>query len=253
MIRLFICTPAYLGKVNVQYAVSLAETYRILGGYGIDVKFKLSTSGSLLCAERNRLTEEFMLSGATHMLCIDADLGWNAESVLNMFKYQEDFVVGCYPARRGKDFLFRPIFNSDNKMQRNEKGLFPMQYVPAGFMLIKRCVIEKMREYFPELKFVPKDQANAPHPFGYSLFETKVMEGEFWGEDYIFCHRAAQAGIKIFCDPTIQFDHDGIQGSLIEALVEQPKNNTQQILENKSPEPISILTIEHQETQPEAT
>jgi len=226
MIKLFICTPAYEGKVNVQYAISLTETYAHLLSKGIECVIRINTSGSLLCAERNRLTEMFYQSDCTHMLCIDGDLGWPPECVFKFLEKDLDFIAGCYPSRKENTFLFRPRFNPDSSLVINkEKEVIEMESVPAGFMLIKRCVIEKLRDDNPDLVFCPKNTSHMTDhgkivSKGYCLFETKLINGEFWGEDYVFCLRAKESGFKIWCDPLIVFDHDGRVGALVEALTQ---------------------------------
>lgn len=214
--HILIATPAYSGKVNVQYALALADTIGLLRASGIAVSTKIVTSGSLLVAERNRLMEFFWQSGATHILCIDGDLGWPAQAVLAMLQTNKDFVAGVYPARGVKAFTFRPVMDARGAIVQ-EKHLLKMEYIPAGFMLISRETIGKMRDKFPELYYSPKDP-NSEKESTFCLFNTEVWEGEFWGEDYVFCRRAREAGVDIWVDPLIQFDHDGNIGSLMEIL-----------------------------------
>lgn len=217
MTKIFLCTPAYDGKVNVQYAIALTETVMLLSAFDIQVQIKINASSSLLVAERNRLTEAFMESDCTHMLCIDSDLGWPAQAVNAMIEKDVEFIAGVYPSRRDNEFTFRPIFNEDHSVLTSEKKLLGMMYVPAGFMLIKRSAIEKMREKFPDLYFQPKVEAPA-FAKGYCFFNTEVWEGEFWGEDYYFCRKAREAGVNIWVDPFIEFDHNGVRGSLTNVL-----------------------------------
>lgn len=222
-IKLFLATPAFDGKVNVPYAIALAETLSLLNSQGIEVKIQVHSSGSLLVAERNRLNKAFLATDCTHMLCIDSDIGWPAQAVIGLLKHDMDFVAGLYPARGNvKEFLFRPTYKGEDKtLLFNEKGLIQMQYIPAGFMLIKRHVIERMNVHFSNLYFEPKDQ-NLKSENGYCLFDTEVRDGEFWGEDYVFCGRAREAGFEIWIDPMIQFNHAGNIGMFAEMLVEKP-------------------------------
>lgn len=216
--KIFLATPAFEGKTNVQYAISLAETTLLLARNHIHVQYQITTSGSLLCAERNRLVEAFMKSDCTHMLCVDSDLGWPPQAVIEMLKKDCEFIAGVYPARKERSFLFRPsLQENDSIFIDKSKGLLKMEYIPAGFMLLKRSVIEKMISKFPETRFEPKDK-NLPS--GYALFNTEIMDGEFWGEDYVFCRRAREAGVEIWVDPIIQFDHSGNIGMLLEALTD---------------------------------
>lgn len=223
--KLFIATPAFDGKTHIPFAVSLAETVSLCAKNHIQVELCIVASGSLLCAERNRLIQAFLKSDCSHMLCIDSDLGWPAKAVLAMISKQVPFIAGVYPSRVEKSFLFRPSVNPDTSLfVDKEKGLIRMDYIPAGFMLLRRDVIEKMIADYPERKFVPKDP-NAPA--GVALFNTELHEGEFWGEDYVFCRLARQSGFDIWVDPMIQFNHAGNIGMLAEVLTDKPPEKTE--------------------------
>lgn len=220
MTKLFIATPAYDGKVNVQFAIALAETRVLLEKHGIPAAIRIHTTGSLLCAERNRLLEVFMETDCTHILLIDSDLGWPAEKVLECLQKDVDMIAGCYPSRKEHTFLFRAIHNKDKTIVFDQdKQLIELEAAGAGFMLIKREVIEKMRKQFAHLYYCPKDQSQiVPEgramTRGYALFNTEVIDGEFWGEDFVFCRRIRECGYRIWTDPFIQFDHGGNVASL---------------------------------------
>lgn len=223
MQKVFLATPAYDGKVHVQFSIALAETHTVLSINGIGLQIQINCSGSLLVAERNRLLEAFVNSDCTHLLCVDSDLGWPANAVLEMLKHDVDIVCGCYPTRADNMFLFRSCVNEDKSLVKNEKGLIKAEYVPAGFMLIKREAILAMRDHFPELKFVPKQEVKGSFS-GYCLFNTEVWEGEFWGEDYYFCRKARESGFDIWIDPLIEFDHAGVRGCMMACLSHNKPN-----------------------------
>jgi len=221
--KIFIATPAFDGKTHVQYTIALAETCMLLATNRIEYKISVNCSGSLLIAERNRLNKAFLESDCTHMLCIDSDLGWPAIAVLKMLEHDVDFVAGLYPARGEKTFLFRGVHKEDGALETNGKSLLKMEYIPAGFMLMKRCVLEKMTQHFAHLYFQPKAE-KLKDEWGHCLFETEVRDGEFWGEDYVFCRRARECGFDIWIDPLIQFDHAGNIGMFAEMITnEKPK------------------------------
>jgi len=219
MVKIFIATPAFEGKVHVPFAISLAETTLMLSMHQIGVQFQIVTSGSLLEAERNRLVDAFLKSDCTHMLCLDSDLGWPPQAVLALLQKNEDFIAGVYPNRIDKSFTFRPKTEEDGKIVTNpEKGLLEMEYIPAGFMLIKRCVFERIIEKFPDLTFTPKAKDVPP---GFAFFLCEIWEGEFWGEDYTFCRRARESGTRIWIDPMIQFNHAGNIGCITSVLMDK--------------------------------
>jgi hypothetical protein len=228
MTKIMIATPAYSGTVTIPYALSYTQTTTTLQMHGIDVVPVIVASGSLLVAERNRLIQTFWESDCTHLLCVDADLGWPVQAVLSMLDTKKEFVAGVYPARgNSREFIFRPVKTAQGTLVQDEtyKHLLKMEYIPAGFMLIARSAIAKMRDKHPHLYYEPKDKRNNPEP-GYCFFNTEVWEGEFWGEDFVFCRRAREAGVDIWVDPLIQFDHAGTVGMLRQALTPHPPEQT---------------------------
>ena len=222
MTKIFIATPAFDGKVNVSYACSLADTRLYLAANSIECIVRIHVSGSLLVRERNDLVKAFLETDCTHMLCIDSDIAWNAVDVKRMVDMEEPFVAALYPARGpDKCFLFRGVYGENKRMDISEKKLLEMEYIPAGFMMIKRIVFESMILQMPEIYYEPKDES-LKHTKGHMFFGIELWEGEFWGEDYVFCRRARQCGFKIWIDPTIVLDHAGVKGSFIECLTEKP-------------------------------
>lgn len=223
--HIFIASPAFGGKVNVQFALSLIELNFKLRENGISVTNNIAKSGSLLVAERNKLVEEFFRSDATHALFIDSDLGFPAQAVIEMLNADKEFIAGVYPARTSTDdveYLIRPKLDEKDHLIF-EKHLLAAEYIPAGFMLISREAIQKMRDKFPELYYEPKAE-HRKEEHCYMLFNTEIYDGEFWGEDYVFCRKAREAGIDIWVDPLIEFDHDGKRGVLIEFIKSMAEN-----------------------------
>jgi hypothetical protein len=93
---------------------------------------------------------------------------------------------------------------------------------PTGFLLIKRDVITKMHEKFPELKCV-NDHQNKDLDEYYAIFDCLIDPDSkrYLSEDYAFCRRWQQMGGQIFADVMTVLGHVGnirFQGSLEERL-----------------------------------
>jgi hypothetical protein len=220
-LKFFIGTPAYDGRVHVQYAMMLMDIDEILKSNGHQVIIRIPTMGSLLVANRNRLVEMFWQSGADWLVCIDSDLSFDAKHILEIVNSGKKVFAGVYPLRDHKSFVFRPVTDDTGKIDQCPKtGYLKMEYVPAGFMMIHRSVIEKMREMYPQLYYESK--VDNPISKGFAFFDTEIYDGEFWGEDYVFCRRVTAAGFDIWTDPNILFNHAGVIGSFIEALTDDP-------------------------------
>ena len=228
--KLFIATPAFDGKTHIQYTVALADTQLLLSQHGVETKIVITSCGSRLDFERARLCKAFLQSDCTHMLCIDSDLGWPPVAVVKLLEQDEDCVGGLYPARnRPTDapiFYFRATCKEDGSVVQHpfKQPLLQMQYIPAGFVLIKRRVFEAIIDKFPELYFEPKHESLIQEN-GHLFFHGYIWEGELWGEDYNFCRRVRDCGFKIYIDPLIQFDHAGRIGSFMDVLSQTPIKN----------------------------
>jgi len=223
---IYAATPSYDAMVHHTYAVALSETCALVRASGVGMTPSLSVASSLLCKTRNLILKFFMESGATHLLCIDGDLGWPAPMVLAMLHSDKDLICGVYPARDpgttdGKNqYIFIPEEKEDGSMV-TEGELIKALYVPAGFMLIKRVVIERLIEKFPERYANPKNPKHEKEDM-HVFFNTELYEGEFWGEDFTFSRLVRESGTDIWVDPRIEFTHAGRRGRLLDSLVSGP-------------------------------
>lgn len=212
MIKLMIATPAQRGQLDIEYAYSFAKTLHDLSEKNIPVSVILRRSGSLLISERNKILWQFWTSDCSHLLCIDADIGWNSDDVFSMLNRDKKMIGGCYHSKGNQGFLFRPI--SYDHVDIEPDGLILAKAIPFGFVMISRQAIGMMIDNFPDLYYKSVDEKDE----GYGLFNTMVEDGQFWGEDYSFCLRANKSGVELWIDPSIELSHDGKKEKLIDAL-----------------------------------
>lgn len=193
---------------------------------GIRVTTRMSCDGAVIVTERNRLITQFLETECTHILCVDSDISWPSIAVEAMLNEDKDFIAGVYPSRIG-DNIFKYVPTADpitgNKYIK-DRHLIKADYVPAGFMLIKRAVIEKMIEKFPESHYTAYDDGIA-NTDRWLLFDTEIINGEFWGEDFVFCRKAREAGFDIWVDTYIQFIHADKVGKLANILAQEEHEN----------------------------
>ena len=82
---------------------------------------------------------------------------------------------------------------------------------PTGIMLIKREVLKKIMEKFPELKIknsiFPKPGDD--HEYYYNFFDFKFEDGYSVGEDVSFCKLVRQAGFKLYANTASFTKHHG--------------------------------------------
>jgi hypothetical protein len=155
-----------------------------------------------------------------------------------MLQHDKDVIVGAYPKKeldwssikdavaRGLDdgslkdtaanYAINPAwdYNKETKTRRLDiqDGLVKLKDAGTGFMLIKRSVIEKMIESYPELYF--NNDLHFEEEFAkwtYLFFDTMHEEDtkRYLSEDYAFCRRWQKLGGDIWLDPLVKLDHVG--------------------------------------------
>lgn len=205
---LSICTPCYGGQITEKHYVSMVSF--TIACMKNDMKFSIETMAneSLVTRARNNLVAKMMLNPkATHLMFIDADVGFNTESVYKLIAHDKDVVGGIYPKKSFEpDYVFNPTPGA-----KREGDLLEVDDIGTGFLLIKRSVFETMMGKFPNLKY--KNALNLDpesEKFMYALFDTHIDDqGNYLSEDYTFCERWRGLGGKIYADTSIQLTHTG--------------------------------------------
>ena len=211
---LIVATPSYDGKVVTQFAEGLAELSHALAQRDAGFGFSVISGHSLIGMARNLLAARFLAnSDTTHLMWIDADVGFCAQDALRLLGHDLDVVAGLYPLKsfEGPAFSFHPIMTSSTTVWRDRAtGCIDAEAAPGGFTLVKRHVYMQMIEAYPETKiWVTPD-----NPWLYDFFPTR-LEGNspetcsYLGEDLGFCKRWRAIGGQVWIDSTIKLRHHG--------------------------------------------
>jgi len=208
--KLMIAIPCYDGKVNIKTAFALAQLIPDAEKYGVSVQLAHLSGCSLITKARNMLVATFMESDCTDLLFVDADVVINPRAVLQLLALStdKDITSGMYP-RRGSDrkFFLDFYLNEKNEFEFDHYGMMRVKNTATGFMLIRRHVLEHMIAKHPEWQY-KNDVHNRTET---ALFDLQIVNGEYYGEDYLFCMRAREDGFKVFIDPSISLPHIGTE------------------------------------------
>lgn len=196
-------TPAYGGKFDMPYIKSMAYTGALLERQGLDFFTVFVPNDSLIHKARNSIVRAFLTeTTATHLLFVDADMGWDPDAVVRLLSHDKE-IVGAAGIRKEDpiSFCYRP--HPERKIC-NETGCWQVESIGTGFLLIARTAIEKMIAAYPELKYTDAKDVEF-----HALFYNELAHGKDWSEDYTFCRRWDALGGEIWMDPTIALDHVG--------------------------------------------
>jgi len=230
--HIFIATPCYGGLVTQTYMQSVIALMHHAATAGFDLSLAMLGHDALITRSRNTLLGQFMDSpSASHILFIDADIGFEAAHVERMLAFGKDVVAGIYPLktfhfgsqaqarmRAGEPIatagmLYVGCLCKGDELE-HEDGFATGVYAGTGFMLIRRNVITRMIEAYPETRY---SQIHAfPFPERkegprYALFDCMIdpASGVYLSEDYAFCKRWRDIGGKIWLDTKSRLTHSG--------------------------------------------
>ena len=158
----------------------------------VSVSLNLLGRDSLITRARNTLVPQFMtVPQATHLMFIDADIGFEPELVHRMLTFDEDVVGGMYPA---KALNWNPpdkVAHSEppNLATLNYVGRFCERdalerrgpfatgvYAATGFMMIKRQAIAQLVAACPQYAYT-SDHVYMPDKAErkcHALFECRI-------------------------------------------------------------------------------
>jgi hypothetical protein len=153
-------------------------------------------NGAFLPVSRDVLTAHFLRSNATHLLCVDSDIGFAAADVQKLLEARQDFVSGLY-AKKTDD---RPLATPLRKHRQGD--LLEAHYAAAGFLLLTRSCIEQLVAAHAELAY------DTPQGRVWALW-SPFFDVHPYGEDAAFCKRWQRLGGKIWAHARVIVKHYG--------------------------------------------
>ena len=227
-----VATPCYGGLVNQNYMLSILKLVQFASGGEFDLDVVLLGGDSLITRSRSVLVARFLDNPrATHLMFVDADIGFEPDQFLRLLRFDKEFVAGAYPLKQidwralprrtvagetlaaaGLSYVGKPC---QGEQLRREGGFATATYAGTGFQLIRRSVFETMIVAHPELKFRAVHTLTNETPKSenlYALYECAIdpETGDYLSEDYAFCRRWRALGGEIWLDLQSRLSHSGM-------------------------------------------
>ena len=207
--RVHMCMPCYGGQLTESTFMSYIKWANMARQLGIDWTVETMTNESLISRARNTLTAKFLhTKESTHLMFIDADIGWEPWHLLVMLNAQKDVIGGLYPM---KSLPVKWCVNGiPGQVEDPDSSLIEVSKTGTGFLLIKRDVFEKM-EGHPAVKPFANDIGLPAelNPYMKTYFDTAVREGRYYSEDWTFCENWRDLGGQIWVDKRVLLRHTG--------------------------------------------
>jgi hypothetical protein len=232
-IRLVVATPCFGGQVSTLYLSSMLNLQRQLHGMpGVELVVQVRDGDALITRARANLVGLFLDDPkATHLLFVDADIGFDLEQVARLISCGADVCAGIYPIKRinwekarrtieaGRPNIRSAVLDYVLEVENPDhvaviNGFARVRYAGTGFLMIRRHVLEKMCSHYASLRFdrehsvADSDTAGQPR---FALFECMIDQstGMYLSEDFSFCKRWTDMGGEIWADLQSRLNHVG--------------------------------------------
>ena len=209
--KVFVATPAYDGKVETDYAMSLAQSSMHAVHQSIGVLSQVMGNGAFIEMARNIFVRNFLKTDCDILFFIDGDLKWESRAFVGLIQSGREVCAGAYRRRQEpEDYPLHYIEEVGNPgIQRMEGGWIACDRVATGFLCIHRHVLEKMSKKAKKVHIV--GEGEIPWVFS-TRFQEDVEGTKFMGEDFSWCDDyMEQFDGPIWVWPDFDFSHAGYQ------------------------------------------
>ena len=206
--RVHICMPCYGGQLTESTFMSFIKWSNTARQLGIEWTMETMTNESLITRARNTLTAKFLTNpDSTHLMFIDADIGWEPWHLLVLLDRDVDVIGGLYPM---KSMPIKWCVNGFEGAEEGPNGLQEVTKTGTGFLLIKKHVFDKLKSH-PAVKPFKNDIGLPAEldPHMKTYFDTAVRENRYYSEDWMFCENWRDIGGKVWVDKRVLLRHTG--------------------------------------------
>jgi hypothetical protein len=232
--KIMIATPAHGEMFYTPYVSSVIRLQRQAARNRWDVLFASIAYADIAESRNFLLTHFYDKTDATHLLFIDADMGYEAQLIVDMVNLRKPVVGVVAPRRqidlnrvaelaakgetagraiaRSHQFLIKPRKGAGRP--RIVNGFIEVDGCGAGILLISRAAVKTMLEKLPDIS---DTAAKKTSPLARNLdrliraFDIMTVDGNRLSEDYSFCHRWREScGGEIWANISHPIVHVGL-------------------------------------------
>lgn len=172
---------------------------------------------------RCTMAQEALDAGFEHLFWIDADVTFWPYDVEKIISLGLPFVSAPYSVK-GWPVLTTQFVDKEVKLG-SDGGLYEVKYTATGFMYTHRSVYDAIAKHYNMQRVkIWGGQYNV-----YPYFYPMIYDNEYIGEDFAFCHRATQSGIKLYCDTRVVLAHIGKYGYSLSFLNNGPSTEPESL------------------------
>jgi len=163
---------------------------------------------SLVMDARNKIANHFLdHTNADYLIFIDGDISWEPGDITHLVRTGYNVIAGVYPKKKLESessvhgLIDESLLSLDDKVSET---IYRVKSTGAGFLLIKRDVLERFRAHYIDLQYKDDDDQLLT-----LFFDTHLVGRSHYGEDAYFCYLLNSMGESVYVDTSVQLGHEG--------------------------------------------
>lgn len=221
--KVLLGTPCYGSATTHLYSTSLFTLASMAVRSGLEISLEMNGTSDVFTARNQMATMVLQRPELTHLFFVDADIGFTPEAFIRLLVADKDVVAGLYPlktynwpdklrkdmTREEFERLYTPYPFAPVGTESDQHGFVEVSVATTGFMCIKRHVLERMTEQYPDWQYFDrKPDGRRVGPI-WDFFDQFRVGHERFTEDYAFCKLWRDIGGQVFVDLVSKLDHLG--------------------------------------------
>lgn len=227
---IMIATPSHDGNCFLGFALGMTDTATFFQQNNIYFEMARVVGSSLIPHARNSLVDMFLKSKCQRLLMMDADQGFDRNTVYSLLSSPKKIIAGIVPHKRFPINLnFEPLpehhkyfqslvnkgyeeFKIYAKEVGDQKGIIEVNRSGTGCMMIDRSVFEIMineKDLLAQYEAFDNDPSKLQHEY-FKMGAVGVTDSiRYRGEDWQFCEMAKKCNIPIHINANSICTHHG--------------------------------------------
>ncbi len=209
---LLLATPCYAGLAHALFMKSLLALRPACAERRVGLSVELGGGEALIGRARAAMLAKFLAGQATHLLFVDADIGFAPEAVFRLLDSGRDVIGAAYPKKAQIPgaplaYEFEPLAGA----RADPAGLLQVTSAGTGFLMISRPAARRMADANPALRARLGDMHELGVAEAVMVFDsfTDPATGRYLSDHQAFCNRWRALGGEVWLAPSSGLRHVG--------------------------------------------
>ena len=191
---LYLAALCYGSSAHARHMRALLALERACAARALPLRLDLGGADALIGRGRAAALARFLRSGASHMLMVDPDRGFEPEQVFRLMDCGKDVIGARLPGG-----------STPAGLAAGPDGLIRVDAADAGFLMVRRAAARRLVEAYPHLRARLGDVSATELGEVAMVFDSLIEPGtgRYLADDESFCRRWRDLGGAVWLAPAL--------------------------------------------------